>query len=178
MQVHRIVHDEPTSALVTVVTLVPQSLASPITTTRPPPPARAHLLFDAPVLPGIPNVFAAPVPNSAEGGAPAAAVVAASQEAAVTLAGELAVYCPERRPPSYPMASRQRRELGEVVLKVELAEDGAITSVEILASSGSPRLDDAARAAVLGWHCHPPKQGDRAVRAVAIQPIEFVLNRR
>jgi protein TonB len=76
------------------------------------------------------------------------------------------------------MASRRRREQGEAVLKVELAEDGVITSVEVSASSGSPRLDDAARTAVLGWRCRPPKQGDRAIRAVAIQPIEFVLNRR
>lgn len=95
-----------------------------------------------------------------------------------TLTGQLELQCPERHPPRYPPSSRRAREQGEVRMKVEIDELGRIESVSIVESSGSPRLDDAARTAIQSWRCQPAERGGKPVRAVALQTMAFVLERR
>jgi protein TonB len=76
------------------------------------------------------------------------------------------------------MFSRRAGEQGRVVLRVELDERGSVTQASVATSSGLPRLDDAALSAVRQWRCNPASRGGVPVRAVALQPFNFVLEGR
>jgi protein TonB len=136
--------------------VVQMPMASPLDPVAPPPPTSR---IEAPVEP-------APPPASAE---PAASVA---------LAGDLAMVCPERTPPTYPSLSRKLGEEGKAVLRVEVDESGQIDRASIITSSGYARLDEAALSAVKHWRCKPAQQEGAAVRAVALQPFNFVLEGR
>jgi len=93
----------------------------------------------------------------------------------VSLASDLALVCPERRPPAYPSLSRRLGETGKVVLRVELDETGRVSAARVVTSSGFDRLDAAALAAVRTWRCRPAQRDGQAVRSVALQPFDFTL---
>lgn len=82
----------------------------------------------------------------------------------------------DNAPPAYPSLARQYREQGVVMLDVRVTAAGLPDTVEIRKSSGSQRLDEAARAAVLSWRFVPARQGDSAVTAWVVVPIRFALN--
>ncbi len=109
---------------------------------------------------------------------PAAPLMAASDAATSSQQPELAVFCPDRTPPAYPAQSRRLREQGEVTLQVTLDEGGGVSQVDIVHSSGFPRLDEVARSTVLSWRCRPAERDGHPVRTVALQTLEFVLRRR
>ena len=136
-------------------------------------PVPAAIVDDVPVI-EIPATEAAPAPSPSVQVTAAAPSVAAPE----TLGNELAVQCPERTPPRYPPLAKREREQGEVRLRVELDESGRIDHVTIVSSSGSARLDEAARAAIASWRCRPAERGGQPVRAVALQSLDFVLERR
>lgn len=94
----------------------------------------------------------------------------------VTMSSELAVACPERSAPAYPPQSRRLGETGVVVLRVELNESGNVALARVDRSSGFMRLDEAALAAVRAWRCTPARRNGQAVRALALQPFNFILN--
>ena len=94
----------------------------------------------------------------------------------VTLSAELSVVCPELSAPSYPPLSRRLGEEGKLLLRVELDESGHISVAQVINSSGHKRLDDAAMAAVKTWRCNPPRRNGIPVRAIALQPFNFVLH--
>jgi len=78
--------------------------------------------------------------------------------------------------PSYPTESRRTREHGLVLLRVLIDEQGHAKTIEVYRSSGHPRLDEAARAAVLRAVFKPfIDRGGVARAAAAIVPIEFSL---
>jgi protein TonB len=77
--------------------------------------------------------------------------------------------------PHYPPESRRIREQGLVVLRVLIDESGHAKAVEIYRSSGHPRLDEAARAAVARAIFKPYVDGGIARSAAAIVPVEFSL---
>jgi len=77
--------------------------------------------------------------------------------------------------PEYPRVSKRMGERGTVMLRVYVSAAGKPERVEIRTSSGSPRLDEAARQAVEQWKFVPARQGDDAVAAWLIVPITFVL---
>jgi protein TonB len=97
------------------------------------------------------------------------------QTGPVTLTSELAVSCPELNAPAYPPISRRMGEEGQLVLRVELDEDGRVDSAEVINSSGYARLDEAAMTAVKSWKCKPPLRDGQPARAIALQPFNFVL---
>ncbi|MFN2308406.1 MAG: energy transducer TonB [Gammaproteobacteria bacterium] len=78
-------------------------------------------------------------------------------------------------PPAYPRVSRRLREEGEVELRVRVDAAGRPVAVELARSSGSERLDSAARAAVQRWRFEPARQGEQAVEAWVRVPIRFKL---
>jgi protein TonB len=168
----------PDEALVMMVNLInPQAPEQPKPEPpkppkpRPiPPPEHLHLAVEAPaVLPDEPVTYVPPEP----------VVVAPPMPAQpVMLSGELSVSCPERSPPNYPARSRRLNEQGRVLLRVELGEDGRVSSVAVKTSSGFPLLDEAATSAVKTWRCKPAIQNGVAVRAVALQPFAFILEGR
>jgi protein TonB len=78
--------------------------------------------------------------------------------------------------PRYPPESRRIREHGLVLLRVLIDEQGHAKTIEVYRSSGHPRLDEAARAAVLRAIFKPfIDRGGVARAAAAIVPIEFSL---
>lgn len=139
---------------------------------RPPEPHR-HLVVEAPAAA---NDYAMPLPPP-----PPEPVVEAPPAppprpaGPVTLSGELALACPTRIPPAYPVVSRRLGESGKVVLRVELDTDGRVDSARVSTSSGFKRLDEAALSAVAGWRCNPLLRDGQPVRAVALQPFQFNL---
>lgn len=78
---------------------------------------------------------------------------------------------------SYPKASLRAREQGTVVLRVRVGIDGRVERVEVQRSSGHPRLDAAARDAVLHGRFKPVLENGKAVPAWGIVPIAFQLDR-
>ena len=123
-----------------------------------------------PVAPPPPVVPAPPAPESV--------VEAPAKSATVTLSSDLSVSCPQRAMPNYPAASKRLNEQGLVVLRVELDETGHITSARVETSSGYKRLDEAGLAIVKTWHCNAATREGKAVRAVALQPFDFILEGR
>jgi len=93
----------------------------------------------------------------------------------VTLSSELSVACPELNAPAYPPLSRRLGEEGKLVLRVELDENGRVNVAHVVNSSGFKRLDEAAMVAVKTWRCNPPHRNGQPVRAIALQPFNFVL---
>jgi protein TonB len=143
---------------------------------RPRPVARPQpqqLVAAAPVPPPAEHV-AAPPPQPAPA-IEAPPVPVPKPVGPVTLDSELSVSCPERTAPSYPLLSRRMGEAGMAVLRVELDEQGHVSSARVATGSGFARLDEAALAAVKTWRCNPAQRNGQAVRAVALQPFKFVL---
>lgn len=93
----------------------------------------------------------------------------------VTLSTELSVSCPSLTAPVYPAISRRMGEEGKLVLRVELDEHGDVDDAQVVDSSGYARLDNAALEAVKNWQCRPSTRNGQPVRAVALQPFDFVL---
>lgn len=125
----------------------------------------------APVPPPEPVVQASPALEPVVEAAP-------KSQAPVTLSSDLSVSCPQRAMPNYPAASRRQNEQGQVVLRVELDETGRIASARVSTSSGYKRLDEAGLAAIKNWQCNPSTRNGVAVRAVALQPFDFILEGR
>ena len=157
-----------------------QQPVKPHSAEKPPP---QQLVSQAPVMSPTDAVAPAPPPQPivAEVAKVVTPVTVAAVPAApvsqnpVALDTELSVTCPDREPPVYPAQSRRRGEAGQVVLKVELDEQGLVAEARVQTSSGVPRLDEAALTAVRNWHCTPAMRAGRAVRAVALQPFNFVI---
>lgn len=77
--------------------------------------------------------------------------------------------------PAYPALAKRMREQGLVVLKVKVRVDGTPDAVLVQQHSGSPRLDEAAMAAVKRWKFVPARRGDQPVVSWVLVPIEFEL---
>ena len=122
--------------------------------------------------------LASPSPASTVITAPAPFAPSPEPAEPVSLASDLSVSCPVRTTPTYPALARRMGEEGEVVLRVELSEDGQIASARVATSSGFRRLDEAALAAIKNWRCNAAQREGQPVRAVAIQPFTFSLEGR
>jgi protein TonB len=138
-------HPEPISQ--PVVLAVPQASPSPSPVVVPPPP---------PVVEPLPPIVAPPAP---------AAIVKPRFDAD---------YLDNPRP-VYPALSRRMGEEGRVVLRVQVAANGHPADVALHASSGSPRLDQAALDTVRHWKFVPARRGDEAIAASVLVPIVFTL---
>lgn len=148
----------------------------------PPPPKRQPVAKPQPqrivaAAPAPTDYLAPPPPQQPEPQAqPVPAIEAPPVPAGpVAMSSELAIVCPERTAPAYPLQSRRSGETGVVVLRVELSDTGQVASAAVDRSSGHPRLDEAALAAVRKWRCDPARRNGQPVRAVALQPFHFVL---
>ena len=99
-----------------------------------PPPLQAPIVMTTPVKPVAPT--APPVVRAAQ--APPHAPVHAPP----------VIDAAKCEKPEYPPAARRFRETGIVVLRILVDVDGSVISSEVQTSSGSKRLDEAARAAL------------------------------
>jgi protein TonB len=102
------------------------------------------------------------------------------QPAVPTMAAESTPARPLRgyagnRDPIYPEAARRRGEQGRVMLRVNVSSGGEPVFVTVQQSSGFPRLDDAAAAAVRQWRFEPAARDGKTVAGIAEVPILFRL---
>lgn len=130
----------------------------------------------APVLP--PEAAQAPA-APVETAAPAAAAPASSDSSAsgpVTPPRSDAAHLNNPKP-VYPAVSRRLKEAGRVVLEVYILADGSVGEVRVKTSSGYPRLDEAALAAVRRWKYVPARRGNDPVALWHAQSLVFSLVR-
>ena len=78
-------------------------------------------------------------------------------------------------PPAYPRISKRRGEEGKVLLRVKVNQQGRAALVKLHQSSGSTRLDNAARKAVNRWRFVPAKKAGKTVSGWVIVPVVFKL---
>lgn len=194
---HRLIPSPQEAVILFVDFVAPRPTVEEPSARKPPPqpvrqPPRPRPPPVQPVQPAQPRQTVAPAPPvpPAESLAPppAAAPVRQASPAPVEeappaprragpvrLAPELSVACPQRTAPVYPPLSRRLGEEGAVILRVELDEQGQVASAEVVTGSGHARLDEAALAAVRTWRCNPARRDGRLVRALALQPFNFML---
>ncbi|WP_341676946.1 energy transducer TonB [Niveibacterium sp. SC-1] len=77
---------------------------------------------------------------------------------------------------TYPAISKRMGEQGKVMLRVRVSPEGHAETVDLLTSSGFPRLDKAAVDAVRKWRFVPAKLGSQTVAATVKVPVNFTLN--
>jgi len=77
--------------------------------------------------------------------------------------------------PEYPAASVLRSEEGTVLCAMRVRADGRVESVEILRSSGHPRLDQAAIDALSRWTFEPARSDGAATTARVVHQVAFRL---
>jgi protein TonB len=87
---------------------------------------------------------------------------------------ELAVS--NRVAPAYPPASRRAGEQGVVQFRILVDERGKPLEVNVLKSSGFPRLDEAAAAAIRKWTFVPPTRNGAKVQSWSRVAVRFELN--
>lgn len=144
-------------------------------------PKPRQLVVEAPVSVPMERMAPPPPPPAPQVDAPVEAraeappAPAAKIAGPVALSGELSLACPERTPPAYPAHAKRLGEQGRVIVRAELDEQGSVAMARVAQSSGSPRLDEAGVAAVRQWRCQPAMRDGQAVRAVAMQPFNFVI---
>lgn len=75
----------------------------------------------------------------------------------------------------YPQMSRRMGEQGRVMLRILVNAKGLAEKVLVHSSSGSPRLDEAGRQAVLRAQFKPYMEDGQAVAVYVIVPVNFQL---
>ncbi|BEV71821.1 energy transducer TonB [Paludibacterium sp. THUN1379] len=165
-----------------VATLAPA--APPVTAaSRPVRPSPATTTPHSRALPPVRTVShtaaAAPHPAPAPQAAPPAPAVAESRapatEAPVSppMSQAAGLNNPD---PTYPALSQRLGEEGVVVLSVLILANGNVAEVAVQRSSGYPRLDEAALAAVRRWHYRPARRAGVAIDYRYSQPIRFSID--
>ena len=143
----------------------------------PPKPQSAKPTPPPPVMTAAPDVSSAAPVFAVAPQPPAPPVVEpipVPAPPAVTAARFDADYLSNPKP-VYPSASRRLGEEGRVLLRVHVSAEGAALAVEIKHSSGFPRLDEAARAAVAQWRFVSARRGSEPVDSWVAVPIVFSL---
>ena len=77
----------------------------------------------------------------------------------------------------YPRLSKRLGETGVVMLRIFIDEAGRVRDAQVSRTSGHPRLDDAAMAAVQKARFKPPSENGQAVSGYAQVPVDFQLER-
>jgi protein TonB len=112
---------------------------------------------------------------STAGSNPAPQPLAAAAEPALITAPVFNASYLDNPAPAYPSLSRRLGEQGKVILRVLVNAGGTTDAVELRASSGHPRLDDAAQDTVRRWKFVPARHGAEPCAAWVLIPILFRL---
>lgn len=78
--------------------------------------------------------------------------------------------------PAYPAVALRQGWQGQVMLRVQVNEEGVSDAVTIERSSGYELLDESALEAVKQWRFNPAKRGDIAIASSVIVPIVFMID--
>lgn len=157
--------------------VLPQPLEPLPRAKAPPPPAPIPVIETPATAATIVTMATEAMPASFVVAAPAppVAVPPASTFAPTVVAARFDAAYLNNPAPVYPAASRRLGEEGKVVLRVRVDPSGQAEAIDISASSGFPRLDAAARAAVAQWRFVPARRGDEPIPAWVLVPIVFNL---
>ena len=79
-------------------------------------------------------------------------------------------------PPGYPPELSRLGEQGVVVLRMLIGADGLVQEVQVMQTSGYPRLDQAAQTAIARWRFTPAVENGQPVELVQDLPVHFRLN--
>ncbi len=168
---------------VPAVSPTPQPVAVP----APPAPAQRSVVSEAPApatASATPAATAAPVasapaadvkaaPAPAHSPAHPPAPAAATAEKVPMTVSSVEYLQPPK--PEYPPMAKRAGEQGKVVLRVLVDEKGQPERVDVRDSAGYPKLDEAARQAVLRASFRPHLEDGRAVPVYVLVPISFNL---
>jgi TonB family protein len=77
--------------------------------------------------------------------------------------------------PDYPVIARKAGVEGRVTMHLIVGIDGKVEDVRVVRADPRLIFDEAARAAVLKWRYEPARIGDRPVRAMVSQTVQFTL---
>ncbi|MDR1228493.1 MAG: energy transducer TonB [Azoarcus sp.] len=148
---------------------------------RPVPAQTSQIPEPTPVPEPAGPAESGPAPEPAPAASQAVAAVsathgnaAAQASGTVTAARYDADYLHNPRPP-YPPMSRRLGEQGTVTLRAYVLPDGSAGKVEIRKSSGSARLDEAARTAIMKWRFEPARMGSKPVPSWVVIPFTWSL---
>ena len=75
--------------------------------------------------------------------------------------------------PPYPEAARAAGLQGKVTLRLRIGVDGRVESLKLLASSGTPSLDESALATVKQWRFEPARRFGRPVAMDVKTSVKF-----
>ena len=78
--------------------------------------------------------------------------------------------------PEYPAMARRMGEEGKVVMRVLVNDKGQAEKIDIQQSSGSQRLDDAARIAIQRALFKPYIEDGKAIAMIATATINFAID--
>ncbi|MEO5933034.1 MAG: TonB family protein [Duganella sp.] len=169
-----------------VVTVTFVASPEPLKPAAPPPQTVPVVKLTPTYIPPMP-VLATPqveptitvAPPAPRASQPAAAAVAVSvapappaPAAPKTITGVEYIRAPQ---PVYPSIARRMGESGIVMLRVLIGEKGQAEQVTIQKSSGSEKLDEAGRQAVLRALYKPYIEDGKAIPVYALVPINFQL---
>ena len=156
----------------------PPKAETPVKPAPRPTPQPMRAPSKQPVLPSERTQETLPAPSAPMASPPepvaAAPVPPAPPPAPVTPPRFDAAYL-NNPAPAYPAISRRLQESGKVMLRVHVSREGVADQVMVKTSSGFPRLDEAAEAAVKKWRFTPAKQGEEALDGWVLVPIVFNL---
>ncbi|WP_092355383.1 energy transducer TonB [Collimonas sp. OK242] len=138
------------------------------------PPRPAPVVNDTPSEAAISVPAPAPQPPQREEPAAAAAPAAPAAPAQPRTINSGVEYI---QPPDvkYPAVSKRMGEEGKSIIRVLINEKGRAERAEVQKSSGSSRLDDAARQAVMRALFKPYMEDGKPMPVFAIVPINFQL---
>lgn len=77
--------------------------------------------------------------------------------------------------PVYPLSAKRAGEQGKVIVRVLVDDNGRPERADIRESAGYPKLDEAAREAVLRASFKPHVEDGHAVPVYVLVPISFNL---
>jgi TonB family protein len=77
--------------------------------------------------------------------------------------------------PEYPAAARRAGIEGSALCRIHISATGEVSDVELIESSGSDTLDDAAKSALMQWQFRPQMRGDDAEPSTLDHRVRFAL---
>jgi len=153
------------------VRLVEEAPPAPLQPKKAPPPPKPQVIPQPQEIPQLPKPEV--IATAAET-APAISIDAKPVEPQSTPPRFDADYL-HNPSPEYPALSRRLGEQGRLMLRVLVGIDGNAREVDVERSSGYPRLDAAAVAAVRHWRFVSARSGFQTIEDWVLVPITFKL---
>lgn len=169
-----LISPEPPAVTAPVAAAAPAPASVPVRTTAKPRPAPAAK--PAPAANAEPAATEAATAETIAGnGTPSAPAPESGGGTVIAAPPGYSLGAATTPAPDYPWSARRRGIEGRVVLRLEVGADGLPTGIELVHSSGSDALDQAAIAALRHWRLRPALADGMPVAGRVVVPIVFKL---